>query len=87
MFKSEISDHHLMIYTMIKSVHTQLEPKVFRKWQNKNFSKESSLKDLKPGFSNDGVFNHFNNEFQENFRSTCSYKTDKTLWNHNSSCQ
>ena len=57
-----MSDHQLMIYIMLRLTYTKLE---LKKWQCKNFSKESFLKDLKLGFSNDGIFNHFNNEFNE----------------------
>ena len=38
-----------MIYTVLKSTYTKLEPNVSCKGQHKNFSKESFLKDLKLG--------------------------------------
>ena len=48
-----------------KSTYTKLEPKVLRKRQYKNFSKESFIKDLKLDLSKDSICNHFNNEFKE----------------------
>ena len=30
-FQKGISDHHLMVYTMLKSAYTKLEPKIFNK--------------------------------------------------------
>ena len=64
-FQSGMSDHHLMIYTMLRSSYPKVEPKVLRKWHYKSFFKKSFLKDLKLGFSNDYIFNHFINEFKE----------------------
>ena len=49
MFDSRMSDINLMIYTVLKSTYTKLEPNVSCKGQHKNFSKESFLKDLKLG--------------------------------------
>ena len=66
-FESGVSDFHLNIYTMLKSLYTNLEPEVLRKQQYKSISKVSFLKDLKLGFSNDIIFNHFVNEFKQNF--------------------
>ena len=64
MYESGMSDHHLMIFTVLKSTYTKLKRTVLRKRQYKNFSKESFLKDLKSELSNDGIFSHFNNEFK-----------------------
>ena len=50
---------------MLKSPYTKLKPKVLRKQQYKNFSKEFFLKDLTFGLINDSIFNHSNNEFKE----------------------
>ena len=63
--ESGTSDHHLRIYTMLKSTYTKSEPTVLRKRQYKNCSKESILKDLKFALSNDVIFSHFNNEFKD----------------------
>ena len=30
-FETGISDHHLMVYTMLKSTYTKLEPRIFNK--------------------------------------------------------
>ena len=60
-----MSDHHLMINTVLKSTYTKLEPTILRKRQYKNFSKDCFFKDLNFGLSNDGISSHFNNEFKE----------------------
>ena len=41
-FETGISDH-LMVYTMLKSTYTKLEPKILRKRSYKDFNKESFL--------------------------------------------
>ena len=46
-FESRMSNQHMMIYTMLKSTYTKLEPTVLSKQQYKNFSKKSFLKDLR----------------------------------------
>ena len=35
-----------MVYTMLKSTYTKLEPKILRKRSYKDFNKESFLRDL-----------------------------------------
>ena len=65
MFESGMSNHHLIIYAMVKSTYTKLETTVLRKRQYRNFSKESFLKDFKFELSRDVIFSHFNNEFTE----------------------
>ena len=45
------------IYTIFKSTYTKPESKVLHKWQYKNFSKESFLRDSKFGLSNGGIVN------------------------------
>ena len=57
-------DHQLIIYTTGKSSYTKLEPKVLRKWQYKNFSKEFLLRDLKFGLSKNGIYSNFKNELK-----------------------
>ena len=64
-FESGMCDHHLMVYAILKSTYTKLEPKVLHKRQYQNFSKESFPKDLKFGLINNGIFSHFNNESKE----------------------
>ena len=71
-----MSYHYMMIYTTFKSTYTKLEPTVLRQQQYKSFSKESFLKDVKFGLSNDGIFSHFN------IKPICTYKTHKTSWKH-----
>ena len=48
-FETGISDHHLLIYTMLKSTYTKMEPKVLSKRCLKNFSEQLFLQDLKQG--------------------------------------
>ena len=63
-FETGISDHHLMVYTMLKSTYTKLEPKILRKRSYKDFNKESFLRDLQHGLNNIGNFTEFNDEFK-----------------------
>ena len=60
-FETEISDHHRLIYTMLKSTYTKMEPKVLSKRWFKNFSEQFFLQDLKQGLSNIGNFSDFKN--------------------------
>ena len=53
-FETGISDHHLLIYTMLKSTYTKMEPKVLSKRCFKNFSEQSFLYNLKQGLINTG---------------------------------
>ena len=63
-FETEISDHPLMVYTMLKSKYTKLEPKMLRKRSYKDFNKESFLRDLQHGLNNIGNFTKFNDPFK-----------------------
>ena len=63
-FEIGISDHHLLIYTMLNSTYTKMEPKVFSKRFFKNFSEQSFLQDLKQGLSNTCNVSDFNNKFE-----------------------
>ena len=54
-FEAEISDYHLMVYTVLKSTYTRLEPKILRKRSYKDFNKESFLRDLQHGLNNFGT--------------------------------
>ena len=65
MFESGMSNHHLIIYAMVKSTYTKLETTVLRKRQYRNCSKEPFFKDLKFELSKDVIFSHFNNELQK----------------------
>ena len=49
-FETGISDHHLMVYTMLKSAYTKLEPNILRNHSCKDFNKESFLQDLQHGW-------------------------------------
>ena len=59
-FETGISDHHLMVYTMLKSTYTKLEPKILRKRSYKDFNKESFLRDEQHGLNNICNFAEFN---------------------------
>ena len=63
-FETGISDHHLMVYTMLISKYTKLEPKTLRKRFYKDFNKETFLQDLQHGNNNIGNFAEFNDEFK-----------------------
>ena len=80
-FEIGISDHHLLIYTMLKSTYTKLEPKVLSRRCFKNFSEQSFLQDLKQGLSNTGNFSDFNNEFKNTLNDHAPIKTLKVLGN------
>ena len=78
-FETGISDHHPLIYTMLKSTYTKMEPKVLSKRCFKNFSEQSFLQDLKQGLSNTGNFSDFNNEFKNILNNHAPIKTSKVL--------
>ena len=63
-FETGISYHHLMVYTMLKSTYTKLEPKILRKRFYKDFNKESFLRDLKHVLNNIDNFAGFNDAFK-----------------------
>ena len=63
-FETGISDYHLMVYTMLKSTYTKLEPKTLRKRSYKDFNKESFLRDLQHGLNNIGNFAEFHDAFK-----------------------
>ena len=60
-FEAGISDHHLMVYTTLKSAYTKLEPKILRK----RSYKEPFLRDLQHGLNNIDNFAEFNDAFKE----------------------
>ena len=62
-FGTGISDHHLLIYIMLKSIYIKMEPNVLSKGCFKNFSEQSFLH-LKQGLSNTGNFTDFDNKFK-----------------------
>ena len=80
-FETGISDHHLLIYTMLKSTYTKMEPKVLSKRCFKNFSEQSFLQDLKQGLSNTGNFSDFNSEFNNTLNNHAPIKTSKVRGN------
>ena len=80
-FETGISDHHLLIYTMLKSTYTKMEPKVLSKRCFKNFSEQSFLQDLKQEWSNTGNFHHFNKEFKNTLNDHAPLKTSKIRGN------
>ena len=75
--ETRISDHHLLIYTMLKSTYTKMEQKVLSRNFFKNFSEKSFLQDLKQGLSNTGSFSVFNNEFKNTLNDHAPIKTSK----------
>ena len=76
-FETGISDHHLLIYTVLKSTYTKMKPKVLSKRCFKNFSEQSFLQDLKQGLSNTGNFSDFNSEFKNTLNNHAPIKTSK----------
>ena len=73
-FETGVSDHHLLIYTMLKSTYIKIEPKVISKRCFKNFTEQSFLQDLKQGLSNTGNFSDFNNEFKNTLNNHAPIK-------------
>ena len=53
-----------MVYTMLKSTYTKLEPKTLRKRSYKDFNKESFLRDLQHGLNNTDNFAEFHDAFK-----------------------
>ena len=82
-FETGISDHHLLIYTMLKSAYTKMEPKVLSKRCFKNFLEQSFLQDLKKGLSDTGNFSDFNNKFKNTLNDHAAIKTSKVRGNTN----
>ena len=81
-FETGISDHHLLIYTMLKSTYTKMEPKFLSKRCFKNFSEQSFLQDLKQRLSNTGNFSDLNNnEFKNTLNDHAPIKTSKVCGN------
>ena len=80
-FETGISDYHLMVYTMLKSTYTKLEPKILRKRSYKDFNKESFLRDLEHGLNNIGNFAIFNGEFKAILDHHASIKQSKLRGN------
>ena len=80
-FETGISGLHLLIYTMLKSTYTKMEPKVLSKRSFKNFSEQSFLKDLIQGLSNTGNFSDFNNKFKNTLNNHAPIKSSKVRGN------
>ena len=78
-FETGISDQHLLIYTMLKSTYTKMEPKVLSKRCFKNFSEQSFLQE--EGLSNTGNFSDFNNEFKNTLNNHAPTKSSKVRGN------
>ena len=53
-----------MVYTILKSTYTKLEPKILRNRSYKDFNKESFPRDFQHGLNNIGNFAEFNDEFK-----------------------
>ena len=80
-FETGMSDHHSMIYTMLKSTYTRLEPKNLRNRSYKDFYEECFLQDLQHGLSNNGNYSDFNNEFKEILNHHAPIKQTKVRGN------
>ena len=63
-FETGVSDRHLMVYTMLRSTYTKLEPKTLRKRSYKDFDKKSFLRDLQHGLNNIDNFAEFHDAFK-----------------------
>ena len=63
-FEIGINDHHLIVYTMLKSTYPKLEPKMLRNRSYRDYSKESFFQDIQHGFNNIGNFAEFDDEFK-----------------------
>ena len=85
-FETGISDHQLLLYAMLESTYTKMEPKVLSKRCFKDFSEQSFLQDLKQGLSNTGNFSDFNNEFKNTLNDHVPIKISKVRGNTNT-CQ
>ena len=83
-FETGISDHHLLIYTILKSTYTKMEPKVLSKRCFKNFLEQSFVQDLKQGLSNTGNFSDFNKEFKNTLNNHGPIKSSKARGNKKS---
>ena len=80
-FETGVNTHHLLIYTMLKSTYTKMEPNVLSKRCFKNFSEQSFLQNLKQGLSNTGNFSDFNNEFKSTLNNYAPTETWKVRGN------
>ena len=80
-FETGMSYHHSMIYTMLKSTYTRLEPKILRNRSYKDFYEECFLQDLQHGLSNNGNYSDFNNEFKEILNHHAPIKQTKVRGN------
>ena len=80
-FETGMSDHHSMIYTMLKSTYKRLEPKILRNRSYKDFYEECFLQDLQHGLSNNGNYSDFNNEFKEVLNHHAPIKQTKVRGN------
>ena len=69
-----MNNHHLIIYTMLKSTYAKLKPFFFRKRSFQNFSEESFLQNLKHELSNNGNCNDVNNELKKTLNNHASLK-------------
>ena len=68
-FETGISNHHLMVYTMLKSTYIKLEPKILNN-SYKDFNKERFLQDLQHRLNKIGKFAEFNDQFKA---ISCTY--------------
>ena len=62
-YETGISDHHHMIYTMLKSCFQNTEPKLLNYRDYRNFSHEAFKEDPSEAYCNTDSFDEFNNIF------------------------
>ena len=86
-FETGITNHHLLIYTMLKCTSTKMESKVLTKRFFKNFLEQSFLQDLKQRLSNNSNFSDFNNEFKNTLNDHAPIKNFKIPWECKATCE
>ena len=80
-FETGISDHHLLICTMLESIYTKMELNVLSKRCFKNVSEQSFLQNLKQGLGNTANFSNFNKEFKNILNDHTPIKTSNVREN------
>ena len=70
-----------MVYTVLKSTYTKLEPKILRKRSYKDFNKESLIRDLQHGLNNIDDFAEFNDAFKTILDNHVTIKQSKLRGN------
>ena len=83
-FKTGLSDHHVMIYTMFKTTYVKIPPKVIRYRCYKNFSDKLFYRDLEDILLGSTItnFDEFGNTFSEILNRHASMKVKVIRGNH-----